>query len=59
MNDDFFERLRALNPGVVDTAKAVAAGAVAAMPHNLQPTDEPAHIYRAVSPHRDAAEQPT
>lgn len=49
MNDDSFERLRALNPGVIDTAKAVAKGAVAAMPKDLQATDEPAHVFRAAS----------
>ena len=49
MNNDAFERLLALNPAVVDSAKAVAAGAVAAMPSDLLPSDEPAHVYRAVS----------
>jgi hypothetical protein len=49
VNDDSFERLLALNPTVVDSAKAVAAGAVAAMPSDLLPSDEPAHVFRAVS----------
>ena len=56
MNDDHFERLRALNPNVVDSAKAVAAGAVAAMPDDLKPTEEPAHVYMAVVPGADNAE---
>lgn len=47
MNNDAFERLLALNLSVVDSAKAVAAGAVAAMPTDLQPSEEPAHVYPA------------
>ncbi len=49
MNDDAFERLLALNPRVVDSAKAVAVGAVAAMPTDLQPSEEPAHVFPAQS----------
>ena len=48
MNNDPFERLLALNPTVVDSAKTVAASAVAAMPNDLLPSDEPAHVYRAM-----------
>lgn len=59
MNDDSFERLLALNPAVVDSAKAVAVGAVAAMPNELQPRDEPAHVYRATGSRTDQSEQPT
>ena len=50
MTDALFERLRELNPDVIDNAKAVATGAVAAMPDDLRPTEEPAHVYMAVPP---------
>lgn len=53
MSDEFFARLRTLNPTVIDAAKTVAKGAVAAMPDDLEPTEEPAHIYRAASPNAD------
>ncbi|MFT5446936.1 MAG: hypothetical protein ACI9DC_002111 [Gammaproteobacteria bacterium] len=56
MIDDLFERLRALNPDVIESAKAVATGAVAAMPNDLKPTEEPAHVYMAVVPGADDAE---
>jgi len=56
MNDALFERLRTLNPNVIDSAKAVATGAVAAMPNDLQPTEEPAHVYLAMVPRADDAE---
>lgn len=56
MTDDLFERLRALNPDVIDNAKAVAMGAVAAMPNDLKPTEEPAHVYMAAVPGADDAE---
>ena len=56
MNDNSYERLRALNPAVVDAAKAVAAKAVAALPRDLQPTEEPAHVYRAIATGADDAE---
>ena len=59
MNNDSFARLIALNPSVIDTAKAIAADAVAAMPGDLQPTEEPAHIYQAASPCAEESEPGT
>ncbi len=59
MTDALFERLRALNPNVIDSAKAVATGAVAAMPDDLQPTEEPAHVYMAVAPGANSTETTT
>ena len=56
MIDDLFERLRALNPNVIDSAKAVATGAVAAMPNDLKATEEPAHVYIAAVPCSDDTE---
>ena len=50
MNDDDFARLRALNPGIVDAAKALAAAMVDSMPRDLEAAEEPAHVYRAASP---------
>ena len=57
MNDDAFARLHALNPTVIDTAKTVAANAVAAMPADLQPAEEPAHVYQVASTCADEAER--
>ena len=56
MNDNSYERLRALNPAVVDVAKEVAAKAVAAMPRDLQPAEEPAHVYSAIAAGADDTE---
>jgi hypothetical protein len=56
VTDEIFARLRALNPGVVDAAKVIAASAVAAMPRDLQPQEEPAHIYQAAVPGADCTD---
>ena len=57
MNDETFARLRELSPGVVDAARAIAAGAVNAMPRDLEPTEEPAHVFRAAPADPDGTEQ--
>jgi len=49
VNDDDFARMRALNPGIVDAAKALAAAMVDTMPHDLEAAEEPAHVYRAAN----------
>ena len=59
MNDDAFAALRALNPSVIDVAKAAAIDAVAALPGDLQPSDEPAHVYQAANPATDEPERRT
>ena len=41
---DVFARMRELNPEVVDAARKVAVRAVAMLPRDLAPEEEPAHI---------------
>ena len=59
VNDDDFARLRALNPDIVDAAKALATAMVASMPHDLEAAEEPAHVYRAASPSANDPESRT
>ena len=59
MNDDDFARLRALNPGIVDAAKVLAAAMVDTMPRDLEAAEEPAHVYRAASPSANDARSRT
>ena len=49
MNSDSFDRLLELNPDILEQAKAVATTAVAALPANLDPAEEPAHVYEAAA----------
>ena len=48
MSADTFERLLALRPTVVSEAQAAAKAAVASIPSDLAPGDEPAHVYDAL-----------
>ena len=51
MNQDPFSRLRLIDEALIDKARAAAEAAVgAAQLQELQPSDEPAHIYQARSP---------
>ena len=47
MDEKTYERLLALNPGILEEAKGVAQRAMAAMPDDLRPEEEPAHVYQA------------
>lgn len=51
MEDKTFERLLAMNPEILDEARAVARKAMDAIPQDLRPEEEPAHIYQADAVH--------
>ena len=51
MEDNTYERLLAMNPEILEQAKAVARKAMDAMPDDLRPEEEPAHIYQADAVH--------
>ena len=48
MKPSGYEKLAALSPGVLEKAEQVARRAVAEIPADLAPAEEPAHVYVAM-----------